>query len=307
MNRERSPIPAGPSPVTGPRLVGIGDSVVDIFRDRATAYPGGNALNVAVYWRMLTGAPADFIGLAGDDHFSDHVLATLSEIGVGSVRVRRAHGEIGRTLVDVTPDGDRIFVASNLGGVMRDLSLCLAREDLDLLTGAAVIHTSIYSGLDHRLGALAALAPVSYDFSDDYVVATALPLMRHLEVAFFSGSTLTVGDRAALARRCLEAGARAVVITAGAEGSIGYTAHEERHHGIERVDGMVDAMGAGDGFIAGFLRAWVEAPDLSRALAEGARTGAEACRLAGAFGRGIPATAAEMDVMIRKHPLTAHP
>lgn len=288
-----------PRSARGPRLVGIGDSVVDIFSDRATAYVGGNALNVTAYWRLFSEGPADFIGLLGSDHFGDHVLATLAELGVGTDRVRRAIGETGRTLVDVASDGDRIFVASNRGGVMADLSLTLAPADVELLSGAAIVHTSAYSGLDHRLPAIAAVAPVSYDFSDDFMIENALGLMRHLEVAFFSGSVLSERDRLRLGRRCLDAGARTVVITAGSDGSMCMTDDQVCHQGIERVE-IVDAMGAGDGFIAGFLRSWVECHDVARALEAGAHTGALACGFAGAFGHGCPATSAEMAAMPRR-------
>lgn len=281
------------------RLIGIGDCVVDIFRERATAYPGGNAFNVAAYWQIFGGAPADFIGIVGDDVYGDHVVATLETLGIGTTRVRRAYGQTGRTLVDVTEDGDRVFVASNGGGVQQGLSLRLARQDLDAIAGAAIAHTSIYSGLDHQLAALAAAAPVSYDFSDLPPIQSVLPVMPHIQVAFFSAGSLTPRERSAYAGRCIEAGAMAVVMTAGSRGSDGFVAGSRHHEGITPVE-VVDALGAGDGFIAGFLSEWIRSRDLPRAMRTGSRTGARSCTLPGAFGHGLPATEGDMNALIRR-------
>ncbi len=282
-----------------PRLVGIGDSVVDMFAERSTAYPGGNALNVAVYWHLFADSPSDFIGVLGDDVYGDHVMATLGELGVGTTRVRRARGQTGRTLVDVAPDGDRVFVASNQGGIQADLSIRLAPADLELIRGASMVHTSVYSGMDHRLDALAQVAPVSYDFSDLPPIESVLPLMPHIQVAFLSAAQLSPEERRRYAQRCLQAGGTAVVMTAGAEGSVGFFDGKEHREGITHVD-VVDALGAGDGFITGFLTAWVHSHDLTAAMQAGSRMGAMTCTLPGAFGHGVPASPADMAALKRR-------
>lgn len=261
----------------------IGDNVVDVFRDRHRAYPGGNAYNVAAYATLLHAAPASFTGIIGDDAFGDHIVATLHELGVDAAGVRRAHGPSGQALVDVASDGDRVFVGSNRGGVQKELSVRLTHDDEKRLAASRLIHTSVYSGIDHLLPRLAELAPISYDFSEAPDIASIEALLPYLAVACFSGSHLGDEERRTFARRVLSAGPQVALITAGSSGAYAYTATGEHHEPIVPTP-VVDALGAGDSFITGFLHHWTQGASLAAAMAAGARSGATACRFEGAFG-----------------------
>ena len=54
------------------RLLGIGDNVSDQYVHTNTMYPGGQALNVAVFARMQ-GAEAGFLGAFGNDAAAEHI------------------------------------------------------------------------------------------------------------------------------------------------------------------------------------------------------------------------------------------
>jgi sugar/nucleoside kinase (ribokinase family) len=75
----------------------------------------------------------------------------------------------------------------------------------------------------------------------------------------------------------VDAGARVVVCTLGAEGAIAVTAN----HALHRVPAVpvpevVDTNGAGDAFMAGFLHATLDGAAVDAALAAGARQAARA-------------------------------
>ncbi|HQK95897.1 MAG TPA: PfkB family carbohydrate kinase [Armatimonadota bacterium] len=271
----------------------IGDNVVDVFRDRRRAYPGGNAYNVAAYAALIHKAPASFTGIVGDDEFGDHIVATLRELDIDAEGIRRAHGPSGQALVDVARDGDRIFVGSNRGGVQRSLSLRLTHEDEQRLAASRLIHTSIYSGIDHLLPRLAELAPVSYDFSEAPEMSAIQTLLPHISVACFSGAHLGDKDRRALGRRVLAHGPEVALVTAGRAGAYAYTTVEEHHEAIVPTS-VVDALGAGDSFITGFLHHWTLGASVAAAMAEGARSGAAACRFEGAFGHPVAVSAEQI-------------
>lgn len=279
-------------------ILGIGDAVVDIFRDRATAYPGGNALNVAVYSHLFFDTPAAFVGILGTDTYGGHVRSTLDQLGVDTALTRTVVGETGRTLVDVADDGDRVFVASNRGGVQAHLALRVDEADLELARRQGIVHTSIYSNIDHALPALAARARVSYDFSEKRQSLPDASLLSHLECAFFSASGWSHAERIGFAQGCIERGARVVVLTAGSDGAYGFTKDEMLFTPGIRMD-VSDALGAGDGFIAGFLDMWQRTPNLRQALDAGAVGGARACGYSGAFGHGIAVPDEDMDRLIR--------
>lgn len=281
-----------------PGLLGIGNVVVDVYRDDLLAYPGGNALNVAVYHRLLHSSPAGFIGLLGTDRYSDHITDVSSALGVDVSRSRRVVGETGRTLVDISADGDRVFAATNRGGVQAEVSLRLNEDDLELVDDYDFVHTSVYAGLDPQIPALAARTRVAYDFSAPGTRDVDLSILEHIECAFFSASDMSEPQREEFVRTCFDFGATTVILTAGVEGAYGYT-REETHHQPSDEAELVDALGAGDGFISGFLHSWQRESDLRTALRSGARSGAEACGFRGAFGHPLPATRDEMAALLR--------
>ena len=286
--RPLAPEPPASSPM--PALLCIGDAVVDVFTERALAYPGGNALNVAAYSRLLHGRPASFIGILGDDAYGDHISATLTALGVGQPTPRRAHGPTGQAWVRVAPDGDRVFVGSNRGGVQHTLRLRLTDDDLATAAAAGSLHTSVYSSLDDQLGPLAEVARLSYDFSDAPDLRRVEPVAPHLDVAFVSAAGLDEDERERYGEAVLGMGARCVVLTAGSRGSLALTAQGERlSQGVEAAE-VVDTLGAGDAFISGFLLGRRQGLGLGASLGLAARSGAAACAFPGAFGHATTTT-----------------
>lgn len=70
------------------RLAAIGDNCVDFYEKQGWAYPGGNAVNVAVYGRQL-GMDAAYLGWIGTDNFGDMMQEKLKEQDVEIVRMQR--------------------------------------------------------------------------------------------------------------------------------------------------------------------------------------------------------------------------
>lgn len=73
------------------KLAGVGDNVVDRYRDLGTMFPGGQALNVAVYARRA-GVESAYLGVVGDDVAGRHVLGALVAEGVDTSHVQVRSG-----------------------------------------------------------------------------------------------------------------------------------------------------------------------------------------------------------------------
>ena len=110
------------------KVIGIGDNVCDKYVHQKTMYPGGQALNFAVYARML-GADSGYLGVFGTDEVAEHVQKTLDQYQVDRSRCRQYEGANGCARVNLV-DGDRVFLGSNKGGVLREHPLQLSDEDL---------------------------------------------------------------------------------------------------------------------------------------------------------------------------------
>jgi len=119
-----APASAGNSPLYGKgqllsplrlRLLGLGDNVVDDYLHERVMYPGGNALNFAVYARQL-GHDAAYLGLFGNDAAGRHVQSVVARLGIDLSHCRELAGPNGHAELTVV-QGDRVFLGSNKGGV----------------------------------------------------------------------------------------------------------------------------------------------------------------------------------------------
>src|SRR5207302_5585498 len=95
------------------RIVGIGDNVVDRYVSLGQMFPGGNALNVAVFARRA-GAEAAYIGAIGTDAAGHLIRQALRQEAVDASRLRVIDGPTAYADVAVV-EGDRRFVGSSLG------------------------------------------------------------------------------------------------------------------------------------------------------------------------------------------------
>ena len=77
------------------RVLGLGDNVVDKYMHIRTMYPGGNALNFAVYAKMF-GMEAGYLGVFGDDEAAAHVYDTIRGLGLELSHCRFYPGRICR-------------------------------------------------------------------------------------------------------------------------------------------------------------------------------------------------------------------
>ena len=87
------------------RVLGLGDNVVDKYMHIRTMYPGGNALNFAVYAKMF-GIEAGYLGVFGDDEAAAHVYDTIRGLGLELSHCRFYPGENGYAEVRLD-NGDR--------------------------------------------------------------------------------------------------------------------------------------------------------------------------------------------------------
>ncbi|WP_064713539.1 PfkB family carbohydrate kinase [Rhizobium bangladeshense] len=266
-----------------PGLVCIGDNVVDLYLDQNVYYPGGNALNVAVLARRFGLGDVAYIGLVGDDEEGAHVHSSLLAEGLSDAHLRRAVGETGKAKVNIV-DGDRVFMGSNQGGVRKRLMLRMDVDDIDLISRRRHVHSSCFSYLEPELPRIRAISKeLSFDFStgrDREYIASICPLTT---LAFFSGSDLSEPETEVFIRDMHTLGAASVCVTQGERGAVFSDGERLIRQGIVPAK-LVDTMGAGDAFIAGFLAARINDAGLDAALAHAAASAAKACEWAGAFG-----------------------
>lgn len=279
------------------KVLGCGDNVVDRYLHSGLMYPGGNALNFAVYAKML-GADASFLGTFGTDAAGRHVRSVLDALAVPTSFCRVIDGENGHADVRVV-DGNREFVFSNKGGVARENPLILQQAQLDYVAAFRLVHTSCYSHLDPQLPVLKnASSLLSYDFSYRWQVSDLIePIAPHLDFAALSAGD--VGRDAGLAalQQVVSRGCGLALATFGPQGAVMYNGADYVSV-LPQPANIVDTLGAGDAFITATLLSllatgWTRgnppsAEVMAVAMDKGNRFAAEICGLNGAFGHAAP-------------------
>lgn len=246
------------------RLAAVGDNCMDAYKN-GRAYPGGNPVNVAVYMRRL-GEQSSYTGVVGDDEYGVLMKNALAAKGVDISHLHTLPGKTAVTQVELV-NGERVF-GDYAEGVMANFKL--NPDDRRFLCEHDLIHTGLWGKIEHDLPDLHRRGGlISFDFADKLehpIVPLALP---HVDLAFFSYTADDAFIRDFI-REAQSKGPGLAVATLGENGSLLYDGRNFITGGIVPV-ALVDTMGAGDSFIAGFLRGYW----LRRSLAECLRLGAE--------------------------------
>ena len=285
------------------RVLGFGDNIVDRFVDRGLDYPGGNCVNVAVFAQRL-GAFAGYLGVFGSDDAGEFLRTAIVAEGVDLSHSVTRDGESGVSTLRVD-DGERIFLGWNGGGVTTESPLRLDADLLAYVSDFDVVHSSVYSGSEIELPLLTdGKTLVSFDLSseDHYRTPAYLDsICRWTDLVLLSCSHLTATETKVLLADAIARGASLALATRGTEGAIvtdGRVTIESPAHLVEDPTTIIDTMGCGDAFLAGFLvsllgAGWSRsspptAHHLRTALAAGADAAYAQCFVEGAFARSRP-------------------
>jgi fructoselysine 6-kinase len=268
------------------KLLAIGDNCIDNYSELKRRFPGGNALNVAVYAHRVPGIEADYIGVMGTDEAGDFMLDQMRREGLSTEGVIRLPGESAVTTILIR-GGDRVF-ANYIEGVQKDA--VFPNELLPRVRGYDLVHYSVWGfGREHTPSIKRGGHPLlSCDFSNQ-LEHKALEVMPWLDFSFFSGKELiTRGLDPEEKLKELKARTPGLVImTLGEHGSLVYDG-EKVHKGKANPVEVVDTLGAGDSYIAAFLTSTLKNTPIPEAIREGHRVATETCKRLGGWGGNQP-------------------
>lgn len=217
---------------------------------------GGSPANVAVALAS-SGVKTSLVTAIGSDEVGELLRARLEAVPFDSLVVNDSEGESNQALVLVEADGERTILGLG-GGSLGEINLVgqvLSSEDTVVFV---IWHPSFADDLEYAMKkgcttfvGLSAIQDTSV--SADY--------------AFGSLSDLPKGYPA---EAPLDRFSK-VVITRGAKGSTLYSAEGEIHQDAIRAPRVIDTTGAGDAFLAGFLKEYAQGDKAgARGLAAGA-------------------------------------
>ncbi|HET9103517.1 MAG TPA: carbohydrate kinase [Solirubrobacteraceae bacterium] len=288
-----------------------GEALIDVLIDpsgQISAHPGGAPFNVARTVAAL-GQPCQFLGRVGGDVFGRRLRAALQERGVTLAVPEPTRAPTTLAVAELDADGVadyRFYLEGTSAGCIGAPDLppeVLAESQAVAFGGLGLLTEPLSSTLRELLPSVPAAGTVLLDPNcrphaiDDLESfrATVDGFLAHSDVVKVSVDDLALldahHDPRAAARRYLDFRPASVLVTDGGRPVTVHTLGGEQAVPVPSVD-LVDTVGAGDAFVAGFLTWWVEqgctreqAGDLER-VTEAARAAvtvaAAACTTAGA-------------------------
>ena len=272
------------------KLLGIGDNVMDAYLFRNELYPGGNAANVAVLAKRAGADTSGYLGILANDPAGLHYRDVLQAEGIELSRLRQAVGKTACNYIRLDDAGDRIFSGNNGQETVQSMfQLAFTQADRDYAAGFDVLHTSIHSLLDQEIPVLARHSLVSMDFSSDgYTKTNVAALAPFLHFAFFSSGGRPQETMEEIMNFAASQQIPEVICTLGLGGSCGISKGQFWSVSAYPSENTIDALGAGDSYIAAFLVNYVNnGGNAAQAADTASRFAAACCGHYGAFGHPI--------------------
>lgn len=279
------------------RVLGLGDNVFDSYDNLGVAYPGGNAVNVAVSAARL-GHEASYLGRVADDFWGERLLCALWAERVDVSACEIVAGATTKVCHQDRIDGERCFKGVEVGRAWPGAPVPSA-AGIEYACGFDAILTGCNAKADAWLPLLSGRSGVlSYDFGEKDKYRTPENLAKVapcVDLAQFSMSG--VGHGAVNDFLVAWRFGCPVLVTRGGLPPLLF-GNGVLVSGVAAEDDAVDTMGAGDSFVTALVtdlveRGWrrgeplPEAAQLENSLAFAAAHAARMCRVEGAFGHAV--------------------
>lgn len=263
------------------KLAAVGSNCIDFYKniEQGKACPGGGPVNMAVYTVRL-GGQASYTGPVGEDEYGAVMRDAVAAKGVD---ISHLHVRSGRTAVSQVEllEGERVFGDYDEGVLA---GYTLSPEDMDFICTHDVVVCDLWGKVEGQFKDLKARGiKTAFDCAtrpEDPESQTAMPYTDYL---FFSSDDGDVPAVRALMKEYQSRGPELVVAMLGEHGSLCYDGAEFHKFGIVPCDDLVDSMGAGDSYIAGFLFGIIEGLSIEAAMEKGAANATQTLKYFGAW------------------------
>ena len=237
---------------------------------------GGTSAGKAAHLRDL-GLDVELHTVIGTDAAADAIEAALLRADIRTVPTY-VDGPSERHLNLMDPLGGRVSIYLDVptgpDAVVAHVARCRL---LDAASQARAVVLDLSQPSRDAIEQVAALGVPIWTDVHDYDGSSSFhaPFLDAASFVFMNGDRLDAPYD--FLEACVTRGAQVAVCTLGAEGAVAVDAQHRHHHvPAEPLLRVVDTNGAGDGFMAGFLAAHLDAADVTNALRAGAQQAARA-------------------------------
>lgn len=248
------------------RAAGIGDNCIDLYERIGRKYPTGNVVDTGVNLKKL-GVDASIISTTGSDENGKWMIESLKEEGLDISHLKVAEGKTAITYMDM--DGNDRIHGDYEEGVLADM--VFDEEDIRFACEHDLVHSALWGMAEKALPKIAESGtPIAFDYADrlDHkLVEETLPYVTYGFYSYHNGRDEYIEN---YLKDKVNRGMKVAVATFGEEGSLAYDKDGFHVGHIVPAEEVVNTVGAGDSFIAGFLYGTLNGWKIEDCLQKGA-------------------------------------
>ena len=249
------------------RVAEIGDNCIDLYERLGKKYPTGNVVDTGVNLKKL-GVDVSIISTTGSDENGKWMIESLKEEGLDISHLKVAEGQTAITYMDM--DGNDRIHGDYVEGVLADI--VFDEEDISFAAGHDLVHSALWGMAEKTLPKIAEYGtPIAFDYADrlDHrLVEETLPYVTYGFYSYHNGRDEYIEE---FLKDKVNRGMKVAVATFGEEGSLAYDENGFHCAGIVKAKQVVNTVGAGDSFIAGFLYGILNGWNIEECLNKGAQ------------------------------------
>lgn len=255
----------------------IGDNCIDYYERIGQWYPTGNVVDTGVNMKKL-GLDVSLISTTGTDENGQLMVCTLRDLGIDLSHLTVQEGATAVTFMDLI-DGERIH-GDYVEGVLEHMAF--SEEDIRFAADHDLIHSALWGKADQIIGEIRkrSRGVISFDYADRLEDPVVLRTAPYVDYGFFSyhyGRNQFIED---FLKDMVTRGMKQAVATLGEKGSLVFDGKKYYEYGIFPCE-VVNTIGAGDSFIAGYLHGVLNDLSIEKCQETGAKLASE---VIGVFG-----------------------
>lgn len=250
-------------------VVAVGFCCADVYQDLGRFYPTGNGVDWGIHLARM-GMPVSVVSVVGTDEYGARMREALAGEKIDVSHLRVEEGDTCVMLMGLRNGVDRVHLRE-VEGVMAGYAL--TPEDDAFVRTHQMFHTDLFGNVLeylepwHEAGMLGVMDFSVFSEDPDYHCEDYFP---YIDYAFMSYDGDDMDHLRMWIRHVQESGPRIVTATMGERGSISYDGERYYEGGIVVPTRVVNTVGAGDSYIAGFTYGLVNGWDIPACQRRGA-------------------------------------
>lgn len=256
------------------RVAAVGFCCADVYQNLGMCYPTGNGIDWGIHLARL-GVPVSAVSVVGTDDYGAQMREALEAEHIDTSHLRTERGDTCVMLMGLKNGVDRVHL-EEVEGVMADYALTL--DDDAFVREHDLFHTDLFGNVLgylkpwHEAGLLSVMDFSVFSEDPAYHCEDYFP---YIDYVFMSYDGDDLDHIREWIKHVQAFGPRIVTTTMGERGSISYDGQGYYEGGIVKPTCIVNTVGAGDSYIAGFTYGLMQGWDIPACQRKGAELSSE--------------------------------